>query len=336
MRKRILTGDRPTGKLHLGHYVGSLANRVKLQDEYEEFILLADVQALTDNFATPEMVKDSVYEVALDNLAVGLDPAKSTLFIQSQVPAIAELTVFYANLVSVNRLSHNPTVKTELKQKGMDKSVPLGFFMYPVSQAADITCVNANLVPVGVDQLPHIELTREIVRRFNELYGQTLNEPEALLSETPRLPGIDGQTKMSKSLGNAIYLADPADVVKQKVMKMYTDPTRIHATDPGHLEGNAVFTYLDAFDKDKQELDGLKKDYEAGKLGDVVVKEHLTKVLNEFLEPIRTRRQELAARPDAVWAILKEGTAKTNATANEVLAKVKEAMKLDYSELLKP
>jgi len=333
MKKRILTGDRPTGKLHLGHYVGSLSNRVKLQDDYEEFILLADVQALTDNFATPEMVKDSVYEVALDNLAVGLDPRKSTLFIQSQVSAIAELTVFYANLVSVNRLSHNPTVKTELKQKGLDKSVPLGFFMYPVSQAADITCVNANLVPVGVDQLPHIEQTKEIVRRFNELYGQTLNEPEALLSEMPRLPGIDGQNKMSKSLGNAIYLADDAETIKQKVMKMYTDPTRIHATDPGHLEGNTVFIYLDTFEKDREGLEGLKKDYVEGKVGDVVVKERLATVLNELLEPIRIRRQELASHPDEVWSILREGTAKANEVSQEVLAKVKEAMKIDYPQI---
>ena len=288
---------------------------------------------MTDNFATPEMVKDSVYEVALDNLAVGLDPRKSTLFIQSQVPAIAELTVFYANLVSVQRLGHNPTVKTELKQKGLDKSVPLGFFMYPVSQAADITCVNANLVPVGVDQLPHIEQTKEIVRRFNELYGQTLNEPEALLSEFPRLPGIDGQNKMSKSLGNAIYLSDDAETVTQKVKKMYTDPTRIHATDPGHIEGNTVFTYLAIFDTDSELYEEMKKDYVAGKLGDVVVKERLTKVLNEFLEPIRVRRQELAAHPNEVWAILREGTLKANEVSQDVLAKVKEAMKIHYSQI---
>jgi len=330
LRRRILTGDRPTGRLHLGHYVGSLANRVKLQDEYEEFIIIADVQALTDNFETPEKVRESVVEVALDNLAVGIDPARTIIFIQSQIPQIAELTVFYANLVSVQRLGHNPTVKTELKEKGMGGSTPLGFFMYPVSQAADITCVNAHLVPVGEDQLPHIEQTREIVRKFNQIYKPVLNEPEALVSTVSRLPGLEGDSKMSKSLGNCIYLSDSAETVRQKVSKMYTDPTRLHATDPGHLEGNTVFIYLDAFDPDKVGLAELKECYTQGHVGDVEVKERLTDVLNNFLDPIREKRHYYESHLDEVNEILKTGTEKTRQEAAKVLLMVKEAMGINY------
>lgn len=331
MKKRILTGDRPTGRLHLGHYVGSLQNRVKLQDEYEEFILVADVQALTDNFDDPAKIADNITQVTLDNLAVGLDPQKVTFFIQSMVPQIAELTVFYANLVTVNRLSHNPTVKSEMKEKGMNESVPLGFFMYPVSQAADITCVNAHLVPVGEDQLPMLEQTREIVRKFNQLYKPVLTEPEALIGDVARLCGLDGKAKMSKSLGNAIYLSDSADVVKQKVNKMYTDPTRLRATDPGHLEGNVVFTYLNVFDKgDEEELKKIKEDYRAGRVGDVVVKERLAKVLNELLEPIRERRKYYEARPEEVRSILMAGTDKAREEAAKTLELVKEAMGINY------
>jgi tryptophanyl-tRNA synthetase len=253
-KKRILTGDRPTGKLHLGHYIGSLKNRVKLQDEYDQYVLVADVQALTDNFENPQKVRDNIMELALDYLAVGIDPTKSTILIQSMIPEIAELTVFYLNLVTLERVLRNPTVKDEMKQKGFMKNVPTGFAVYPISQAADITAFNANLVPVGADQLPMIEQTREIVRKFNSLYGETLVEPKALVGEFPRLPGTDGQTKMSKSLNNCIYLSDSKEEVTKKVMGMYTDPKRIHPTDPGNPEGNPVFVYHNSFNPDKSEF----------------------------------------------------------------------------------
>ncbi|MCX6783785.1 MAG: tryptophan--tRNA ligase [candidate division WWE3 bacterium] len=330
MKKRILTGDRPTGHLHLGHYVGSLANRLKLQDEYEEFIIVADVQALTDNFEHPEKIRANILEVTMDHLAIGIDPSKTTFFIQSLIPQIAELTVFYANLVSVNQLGHNPTVKTELKDKGMEESVPLGFFMYPVSQAADITSVNASLVPVGSDQLPHIEQTREIVRKFNQIYKPVLNEPEALVGDVARLPGIDGKSKMSKSLGNCIYLSESTATLRNKVKSMYTDPTRIRATDPGHLEGNMVFTYLDVFDADKNLVADLKLQYQAGKVGDVAVKERLFNVLEEFIAPIRERRSYFEAHPEEVKEILMSGTKKAERVAAETLALVKFAMGIDY------
>ncbi len=330
MKKRILTGDRPTGPLHLGHYVGSLKNRVLLQREYDTFVLIADVQALTDNFETPEKVNKNILEVALDYLAVGIDPKIATIVVQSAVPEIAELTVFYMNLVTVGRLEQNPTVKTEIKEKGFERSLPLGFFAYPVSQAADITAFQAALVPVGEDQLPMIEQTREIVRRFNTLYGKTLVEPEALLSKFPRLPGIDGKAKMSKSLGNVINLSDSADEVKKKVMKMFTDPTRIHANDPGHLEGNIVFTYLDAFDADLSGLKDLKKRYQSGKVGDVEVKARLVDVLNVMLDPMRARRAEYAGNKKAVMEILEQGTLRAREVAGETLRAVKKAMKIDY------
>lgn len=328
--KRILTGDRPTGKLHLGHYVGSLANRVKLQHEYETFILLADVQALTDNYETPEKIKENIREVVLDYLSVGLDPKLVTIFIQSQVPAIAELTIFYANLVSVARLARNPTVKTEMKQKGIEETVPLGFFMYPVSQAADITCVNADLVPVGKDQLPMIEQTQEIVDKFNNLYGKTLTRPEALVGGVPTLVGIDGQTKMSKSLNNAIYLADSEEEVKNKVMRMYTDPTRIHPTDIGHIENNPVFLYHDTFNADKSEVQDLKDKYQKGQVADVVVKEKLAHALNQFLTPIREKRNKFAQEKNLVEDIVKNGTQKAKEETELTLQKVKAAMGLTF------
>lgn len=328
--KRILTGDRPTGKLHLGHYVGSLANRVRLQDEYEQFVMIADVQALTDNFENPEKIKDSIREVALDYLGVGIDPKKTTIFIQSMIPQIAELTIFYMNLVTVARLQRNPTVKDEIKQKGFDETLPLGFLAYPVSQAADITSVKADLVPVGEDQLPMIEQTREIARKFNFLYGNVLHEPKALVGSFPRLVGTDGSAKMSKSLNNAIYLSDSAEEVERKVMSMYTDPTRIRATDPGHVEGNPVFVYLDAFGKEKDHIAKYKDQYTKGQVGDIEVKKYLAQVLNEFLEPIRKKRSEYEKQPELVEKILKEGTERARQEAQKTLAEVKKAMKLDY------
>lgn len=332
MKKRILTGDRPTGRLHLGHYIGSLANRVKLQDEYEQFVMIADVQALTDNFENPQKIRDNIKEVTLDYLGVGIDPKKTTIFIQSMVPQIAELTVFYMNLVTVARLQRNPTVKDEIKQKGYDNNVPLGFLAYPVSQAADITSVNADLVPVGSDQLPMIEQTREIARKFNALYGNVLHEPEGLIGDFPRLIGTDGNAKMSKSLNNAIYLSDLPEEVEKKVMGMYTDPKRIHPTDPGHVEGNPVFIYLDAFgnEADKSQITSLKERYRTGQVGDIEVKKYLVKVLNNFLDPIRKRRAEFEKDPQLVEKILKEGTEKARQEAQKTLEEVKKAMKLGY------
>lgn len=330
--KRILTGDRPTGKLHLGHYLGSLQNRVKLQDEYDQFVMIADVQALTDNFDNPQKVHDNVKELVLDYLSVGIDPQKTTIFIQSMIPQIAELTVFYMNLVTLARLQRNPTVKDEMKQKGYGENVSIGFLAYPVSQAADITCVNADLVPVGADQVPMIEQTREIVHKFNSLYGNVLHEPEALLGEFPRLIGTDGQSKMSKSIGNTIYLSDTAEEVEKKVMSMYTDPKRIRATDPGTVEGNPVFIYLDAFSKesDKAQISDFKKRYTEGQVGDIEVKKSLVKILNNFLEPIRKKRAEYEAQPELVEQILKEGTEKARVEATKTLKAVKEAMKIQY------
>lgn len=327
-KKRILTGDRPTGKLHLGHYVGSLANRVKLQDKYETFILMADIQALTDNFEHPEKVKEAVREVMLDNLAVGLDPKTVSFVLQSRVSEIAELTIFYANLITVARLARNPTVKAEIKERGFGKSIPLGFFMYPVSQAADITFVEADLVPVGEDQLPHIEQTREIVRTFNRIYGKTLKEPKALVGKVGRLVGIDGKAKMSKSLGNYICLSDSPAVVEKKVMGMYTDPTRIHPTDPGHVEGNPVFIYHDAFNPNKEEIEEMKRLYQRGKISDVEVKKRLIRVLNEFLDPIRLRRRKYEKSPELIDEIMQEGTKRSRVIAGKVLSRVKTAMKL--------
>jgi len=330
MKKRILTGDRPSGKLHLGHYTGSLANRVKLQDEYDQYILIADVQALTDNYENPVKVADSVRELVLDYIAVGIDPSKSTIVLQSQIPAIAELTVFYLNMVSLNRVLRNPTIKAEIEQKGFGDSVPAGFAMYPVSQAADITAFEANLVPVGEDQLPMIEQTREIVRKFNNLYGNTLVEPEALVGEFPRLIGLDGKAKMSKSLGNSIYLSDSVDEVNRKVGQMYTDQTRLKPTDFGHIEGNPVFIYHDAFNPNRQEVEDLKNRYRNGQVGDIEVKRKLALAINNVLEPMRKRRADLEKNPERVNEILKQGVEKGKVVSGMVLKKVKQAMKIDY------
>ena len=330
MKKRIITGDRPTGPLHLGHYVGSLAERVRLQYEYESYIEIADVQALTDNFDNPQKVRENVFEVALDYLAVGLDPNVVTIFVQSLVPQIAELTVFFSNLVTVSRLERNPTVKEEIREKGMEDNVTFGFLGYPVSQAADIMVVNAHLVPVGEDQAPMIELTRDIVARFNNIYGETFNMPEILLGEVPRLPGTDGKAKMSKSLGNAIFLKDDPQTVERKVMGMYTDPTRIRATDPGHVEGNPVFVYHDVFNPNKEEVEEMKRLYRIGGIGDVAVKRALVKALNEFLDPIRERRAKYEAQPQYVREVLMEGTRRTRQVAQETMRKVRAAMKIDY------
>lgn len=327
----VLTGDRPTGPLHLGHYVGSLANRLTLQDQYKQFVMLADVQALTDNYENPEKVRENVVNVTLDYLAVGIDPKKTTIFIQSTIPEIAELTIFYLNLVTVARLQRNPTVKTEIQQKGFGASIPAGFFMYPVSQAADITFVRAKYVPVGEDQLPMIEQTNEIVRAFNRIYNtDVLVECEALIPKIARLPGIDGKAKMSKSLGNAIYLSDSADAVADKVKKMYTDPLHVRVEDPGQIEGNTVFMYLDVFGKDTQKIEELKAHYQRGGLGDMVVKRYLIEVLNDFLEPIRQRRAVWEKDRGAVLEILRNGTESTREVAAATMADVKRVMKLDY------
>lgn len=327
----ILTGDRPTGPLHLGHYVGSLRNRVQLQESCTQYVLVADQQALTDHADQPEKVRANVLQVALDYLAVGIDPAKTTICIQSLLPELPELTLYYLNLITWNRLKHNPTVKQEILQKGYGESVPAGFMVYPVSQAADITAFKATLVPVGEDQLPMIEQTNEIVRHFNRIYKcEVLVETKALLSTTGRLPGTDGKTKMSKSLGNCIYLSDPADVVVKKVKSMYTDPGHLRVEDPGKVEGNPVFIYLDAFDPDKEALEAMKAHYMRGGLGDMVVKKRLIEVLEAFLGPVRAKREELAKDPQAVMKILLEGTARARLVTAQTLKDVRKAMHLDY------
>lgn len=334
-KKIILTGDRPTGRLHIGHYIGSLKNRVALQNsgDYESYIMIADLQALTDNARNPEKIRNSLLEVALDYLAVGIDPSKSTILVQSQVPALSELTMYYLDLVSVSRLNRNPTVKTEIKQKAFGESVPAGFLIYPVSQAADITAFKADTVPVGDDQEPMLEQTREIVRTFNRTYNtDVLVEPEGYFPPkgSGRLPGIDGNAKMSKSLGNGIYLADDAETVKKKIMSMYTDPNHIHVEDPGQVEGNVVFTYLDMFGTDTEKIAELKAQYQAGGLGDVKIKRYLIEVMEAVLEPIRTRRAEYAKDMDAVAQMLKDGSAKANAVAEQTLAEVRAAIGVNY------
>ena len=333
-KKVILTGDRPTGKLHIGHYVGSLRERVKMQEsgEYDPFIMIADQQALTDNARDPEKIRRSLTEVALDYLAVGLDPAKSTLFVQSQIPALAELNLYYLNLVTVSRLERNPTVKAEIQQKNFNRSIPAGFFTYPVSQTADITAFKANLVPVGDDQEPMLEQAREIVRTFNSIYGEVLVEPEGVFPPKGqgRIPGLDGNAKMSKSLGNAIYLSDDEDTLKKKVMSMYTDPNHIHVEDPGQVEGNVVFTYLDIFDQDPAKVQELKDHYRHGGLGDVKIKRYLMEVLNAELAPIRQRRAEFAKDLPAVMDMLKAGSDRANQVAAQTLDEVKDAMGLNY------
>jgi len=355
--KIILTGDRPTGRLHIGHYVGSLRRRVELQNsgEFKDiYIMIADAQALTDNFSNPEKVRQNIIEVALDYMSAGLDPAKSNIFIQSQIPELTELTFFYSNLVTVSRLQRNPTVKNEIQLRNFETSIPVGFFTYPISQAADITAFKATTVPVGVDQLPMIEQAKEIVQKFNTIYcpdKPVLVDCEALIPQNEscqRLPGIDGNAKMSKSLGNCIYLAESADEVKEKIMrKMFTDPQHLKVTDPGHLEGNCVFTYLDAFCRDEHferylpeyaNLQELKDHYTRGGLGDVKVKKLLNEILFEELEPIRQRRHELEKDIPYVYEVLKKGTEKARETAANTMAEVKEAMRINYfadSELIR-
>ena len=345
MEKIILTGDRPTGRLHLGHYVGSLKRRVELQNsgEYDKiFIMIADAQALTDNADNPEKVRQNIVEVALDYLSVGLDPEKSTLFIQSMVPELTELTFYYANLVTVSRLQRNPTVKSELQMRNFETSIPVGFFTYPISQAADITAFKATTVPVGEDQMPMLEQCQEIVHKFNSVYGEALVEPKILLPENSaclRLPGTDGKAKMSKSLGNCIYLSDDEKEVKTKVMSMYTDPNHINVSDPGQVEGNTVFTYLDAFSKPEdfeeflpeyKSLDELKDHYKRGGLGDVKVKKFLIKVLEKELAPIRERRHKWEQNIPGVYEILKKGSEVAERAAAQTLADVKAAMKINY------
>lgn len=330
----ILTGDRPTGKLHLGHYVGSLKNRVELQNTglYESYFMIADQQALTDNARNPEKIRNSLIEVALDYLAVGIDPTKSTIFVQSQLPELHELTMHYLNLVTVARLQRNPTVKDEIKQKNFENSIPAGFFIYPVSQAADITAFKATLVPVGEDQLPMLEQAREIVRSFNNIYGDILVEPEAMLPKKGcgRLPGLDGKAKMSKSLGNCIYLSDEPDDIKKKVMSMYTDPHHIRVEDPGQVEGNMVFIYLDTFCDDKQKVEEMKEHYRNGGLGDVKIKKFLNEVLQAELEPIRNRRNEYKKDIDAVYKMLKDGSDKAREVTSKTLDEVRTAIGLEY------
>lgn len=345
MGKIILTGDRPTGKLHLGHYVGSLRRRVELQNEGDfdrMFVFIADVQALTDNADNPEKVRQNIIEVALDYLSAGLDPEKVTLFVQSMIPELAELTVYYMNLVTVSRLQRNPTVKTEIQMRNFETSIPVGFFTYPISQAADITAFKATTVPAGEDQEPMLEQTREIVKRFNNIYGDVLVEPKIMLptnSVCCRLPGTDGKAKMSKSLCNCIYLSDSADEIKKKVMGMYTDPDHLRVEDPGKVEGNMVFTYLDAFSRpehfpkylpDYPSLEELKAHYRRGGLGDVKVKKFLIAVLNEMLEPFRERRKYYEGRIGEVYEILRAGSEAAREVAAETLADVKRAMKIDY------
>ena len=353
MKKIILTGDRPTGRLHVGHYAGSLSERVRIQNAggYDDmYVMIADAQALTDNAENPEKVRQNIIEVALDYLSCGLSPEKVSMFIQSQVPELCELSFYYMNLVTVSRLQRNPTVKTEIQMRNFETSIPVGFFTYPISQAADITAFKANIVPVGEDQLPMLEQAKEIVRKFNSVYGETLVEPEAVLPSRKaclRLPGIDGKAKMSKSLGNCIYLSDTADDVKKKIMSMYTDPDHIKVTDPGKLEGNAVFTYLDAFATDEhfaaflpeyKNLDELKAHYTRGGLGDMKVKRFLNEVLQSILEPIRARRKEYEKDIPAVYDILKRGSEKAERAAAATLSDVKTAMKINYfsdEELIK-
>ena len=330
-KKIILTGDRPTGKLHLGHFVGSLAARVKLQESHKQFVMIADAQALTDHADTPELIRANVLEVALDYLAVGIDPKKTTIFIQSLVPSLAELTMVFLNLITWNRLKHNPTVKLEIQQKGFGEEVPAGFMIYPVSQAADIAAFKASIVPVGDDQIPMIEQTVELVRKFNRLYKtDLLVEPKALTSTMARLPGIDGKAKMSKSLHNAIFLSDPADVVAKKVKGMYTDPGHLRVEDPGKVEGNPVFTYLDAFGVNKEKIEEMKAHYSRGGLGDSIVKKQLLDELQSFLDPIRARREEYAKDPRAVMDLLRKGTAAAGAVAHQTFAEVRKAMGIDY------
>lgn len=345
MANIILTGDRPTGRLHLGHYVGSLQERIRLQNEsnYDKmYVMIADAQALTDNYDNPDKIRENVIEVALDYLSVGLDPSKVTIFVQSQISELTELTFYYSNLVTEARLKRNPTVKSEINLRGFNSSIPVGFLTYPISQAADITAFKANIIPVGEDQLPMIEQTREIVRSFNNIYSEVLVEPDAYLPKNKvclRLPGLDGKAKMSKSLGNCIYLSDTSEEVKNKVMSMYTDPNHIKVEDPGQIEGNVVFTYLDAFSKDEdfnkyypefKNLDELKNAYQKGGVGDVKIKKFLYNILEELLSPIRDKRKYFEQRIEEVYKILENGSNEARIIANKTLEEVKDAMRINY------
>lgn len=342
-RKTILTGDRPTGKLHLGHYAGSLRNRVELQNsgKYDMYVFIADMQALTDNAKNPQKIRDNIIEVALDYLSVGLDPEKTCIFVQSQIPALSELTMYYMNLVSLARLKRNPTIKSEIKERGFGETIPVGFLTYPISQAADITAFDADLVPVGEDQAPILEQDIEIVRTFNSIYGKTLKEPKQLTPENvcKRLPGIDGKNKMSKSLGNCIYLSDTPEEVTKKVMTMYTDPNHIRVEDPGNTKNNPVFMYLEAFSTDEdfakylpefKNLEDLKTNYEQGGVGDVKIKKFLANVLNDVLTPIRERRAIYENNIEAVYKMLEEGSKKARAKSEEVLTRVRKAIGVEY------
>jgi len=330
MQKTILTGDRPTGKLHLGHYVGSLKNRAKLQNTCKQFVMIADVQALTDNADNPMKIKNNILEVAVDYIASGIDPKKTTILVQSMIPEIAELTIYFLNLVTLSRLKRNPTVKTEMKQKKFGSNVPIGFLTYPVSQAADILVFKANLVPVGKDQMPIIEQVNEVAKKFNKIYSPIFPKVKGLLSDTPVLPGIDGKTKMSKSLDNTIYLSDSKKVITEKVMSMYTDPGHIKVGDPGKVEGNVVFKYLDVFDPNKKEVAKLKKEYIKGGLGDVVLKERLINILEDIVKPMREKREELIKDKKKITSILEKGTADARKAAQKTMKEVKKVMKIDY------
>lgn len=338
-KKIVLTGDRPTGKLHLGHYVGSLRKRVLMQNQgiYNMFVMIADMQALTDNAKNPEKIRNSVLQIALDYLSVGLDPNKTTIYIQSQIPALSELNMYLLNLVTLSRLERNPTVKSEIQQKNFNRSIPAGFLTYPVSQTSDITAFKASLIPVGDDQEPMMEQAREIVKSFNSIYGKVLVEPEGIFPPKGqgRLPGLDGNAKMSKSLGNTIYLSDSEDTLHKKVMSIYTDPKHVNIDDPGHIEGNIVFTYLDVFGTDKDKIQDMKDHYKHGGLGDVAIKKYLFEILNEVLTPIRNKRKEYAKNPDLVYKMLEKGCAKANLIANTTLNEVKEAMGINYFNRLK-
>lgn len=333
-KKIVLTGDRPTGKLHIGHYVGSLRNRVKMQNsgKYDMFVMIADQQALTDNARNPKKIQDSLVQVALDYLGVGLDPSKTTIYVQSQIPALSELNMYFLNLVTVSRLERNPTVKAEIQQKNFDRSIPAGFLTYPVSQTADITAFKASLIPVGDDQEPMLEQAREIVHSFNSIYGNVLVSPKGIFPPKGqgRIPGLDGNAKMSKSLGNTIYLSDDEDTLMKKVMSIYTDPHHLHVEDPGQVKGNIVFTYLDIFDPDKDRVHELKEHYQHGGLGDVTIKKHLFNVLNQELAPIRKRRNFFAKDIAGVYDMLHKGCQKANIIASQTLQEVKDAMGINY------
>lgn len=331
-RKRILTGDRPTGKLHIGHYMGSLLNRSKLQDECDEYIIIANIQALTDNFDNPGKVRENIEELLCDYYAAGIDFDKATVFIQSEVPQIHEIFIYLSNFATVQQIQHNPTIKTELAQKGMETSTPLGFFMYPIHQAADILCVNADLVPVGKDQAPMVEDTRILARKFNNTYKTNiLHEPQALFGVPINVPGIDGAEKMGKSLNNCIYLSDGEEELRKKVFKVYTDPSRVHATDPGKIEGNVAFMYMDLFNDDIREVEAMKERYKAGTIKDVEVKERLFEVMNEKLTPIREKRKEAEQMKEKLMENAMEGSAKVSGIARNVADQMKEAMKLDFN-----